>query len=88
MLIDRFTKALLGVIAGCLLFLCFRTLQDPRTTVHGAGSELQFSGDKDHFYFFDPSNRKVYTYPVVGGHTQSIVGLSALGQDLKPVANY
>ena len=85
---DRLTKALLGAIATCLLFLCAHTLLEPKTTVHGAGAALQFSADKDHFYFFDPSAQKVYTYPVVGGHTQSVVSFSAAGQDLKPLGNY
>ena len=85
---DRLTKALLGAIATCLLFLCLHTLLEPKTTVHGAGAALQFSADKDHFYFFDPSSGKVYTYPVVGGHTQSVVGFSAVGQELRPSANY
>ena len=85
---DRLTKALLGAIATCLVFLCVHTLLEPETTVHGAGAALQFSADKDHFYFFDPSAQKVYTYPVVGGHTQGVVSFSAMGQDLKPFPNY
>ena len=85
---DRLTTALLGIIATCLVFLCMHTLLEPRTTVQGAGTTLQFSADKDHFYFFDPSAQRVYTYPVVGGHTQGVVSFSAAGQDLKPVGNY
>jgi hypothetical protein len=88
---DRLTKALLGVIAACLVFLCVHTLGEPGTTVHGAAAApptLQFSADNDHFYFFDPSSQKVYTYPVVGGHTQAVVGFSVVGQELRPVGNY
>lgn len=88
MVADRWTRAFLGVIAACLVFLCVRTLEEPRTTVHGAGGVLQFSADKDHFYFFDPSSQKVYTYPVVGGHTQGVVGFSQVGGELRPVGNY
>ena len=86
---DRLTKALLGVIASCLLFLCVHTLLGTKTTVHAATvATRQFAADKDHFYFFDPAAQKVYTYPVVGGHTQGVVGFSAVGQDLRPVGNY
>ena len=84
MRIDLYTKAVLTTIAVCLAILCCRELFAPRATVHGAAPSLQFTADKDHFYFYDPSDMTVYTYLVVGGHFQNALQLSRAGGDLKP----
>ena len=85
---DRFTKALLLVIAFSLLSLIAIHVSAPRQRVMGATSELQFSADKDHFYFFDPATQKVSTYLVTGGHVQNTLELSRSGAELKPVPTY
>lgn len=88
MVADRFTKALLLVIAVCLVVLCVNTLLQPKETVHGAVTGLQFSADKDRFYFYDPDTRKVYAYPANGGHPQTAVQLDRPGGELRPAPTY
>lgn len=88
MVADRFTKALLLVIATCLVILCARNLSEPTKTVHGAITPLQFSADKDRLYFFNPAEQKVWAYPTNGGHPVSAVQLDQLGGELRPVPTY
>ena len=88
MIVDRFTKSLLLVIAACLIVLCARSLYAPANTVHGATADLQFSADKDRFYFYDPGTHTVYAYPANGGHPQSAVQLLRPGGELKPAPTY
>ena len=85
---DRFTKALLLAIAFFLAVLCVENLFLPARIVRGASTDLQFSADKDRFYFFDPAAQKVYSYPANGGHPQSAVQLQKPGGELRPVSSF
>ena len=81
---DRYTKTLLTLITICLTLLTLHTLLEPEQTTHAATTNnVQFSADKDHLYFYDPSTGKIYTYLVVGGHTQNILQFTEMGNELK-----
>ena len=83
---DRYTKTMLTLIAICLTTLTLHTLLEPKQTTHAAtttNNNIQFSADKDHLYFYDPSTGKIYTYLVVGGHTQNILQFTEMGNELK-----
>ena len=81
-------NALLAVIAVSLVTIAAMLLFTPTQRVNGANTELQFSADKDHLYFFDPATQKVYTYLVTGGHVQNTLQLSRPGGELKPAPTY